>query len=171
MSPLAGSRDDVAAGRCLCGVDSGLLGEPDEALDVLFFGEAAGRAVLDALVAFALLVSGKSDSRQSNSQFVRVKSCDCAPLLEFAERAAPGVLCFVVLAAVLVEAGVSLVRALEEEIREGVLGKQGPLPVVHGWVLIDGHDLAPCAADSLHRETMSVDDTIGGTGTLDVVGT
>ena len=36
------------------------------------------------------------------------------------------------------------------------------------WVLTDGHDLAPCAANSLHRVTMSVCNVIGGTGTLGI---
>ena len=37
-----------------------------------------------------------------------------------------------------------------------------------GWVLAVRHDLylAPCAANGLHRETMSVSNVIGGTGTL-----
>ena len=37
---------------------------------------------------------------------------------------------------------------------------------VSGWVSTDRHDLAPRAADGLHRATMSVSDMIGGTGTL-----
>ena len=40
--------------------------------------------------------------------------------------------------------------------------------VCGGWVLADGHDLAPCAANSLHRVTMSVCNVIGGTGTLGI---
>ena len=49
------------------------------------------------------------------------------------------------------------------EVREGA-------PVaVSGWVLTDRHDLAPCAANGLHRATMSVSNVIGGTGTLGMV--
>ena len=40
--------------------------------------------------------------------------------------------------------------------------------VCGGWVLTDGHDLAPCAANGLHRVTMSVCNVIGGTGTLGI---
>ena len=43
---------------------------------------------------------------------------------------------------------------------------EGAPVAVSGWVLTDGHDLAPCAANSLHRETTSVNDMIGGTETL-----
>ena len=43
---------------------------------------------------------------------------------------------------------------------------EGAPVAVSGWVLTDRHDPAPCAANSLHRETMSVNDMIGGTGTL-----
>ena len=43
---------------------------------------------------------------------------------------------------------------------------EGAPVAVSGWVLTGRHDLAPCAANSLHRVTMSVNDTIGGTGTL-----
>ena len=45
---------------------------------------------------------------------------------------------------------------------------EGAPVAVSGWVLTDRHDLpvAPCAANGLHRATMSVDDVIGGTGTL-----
>ena len=32
---------------------------------------------------------------------------------------------------------------------------------VGGWVLTDRHDLAPCAANSLHRVITSVNDVIG----------
>ena len=41
---------------------------------------------------------------------------------------------------------------------------------VSGWVLTDRYDLRPCAASSLHRETMSVtrSNIIGGTGTLGI---
>ena len=46
---------------------------------------------------------------------------------------------------------------------------EGGAPVaVSGWVLTDGHDLAPCAANGLHRVTMSVCNVIGGTGTLGI---
>ena len=41
--------------------------------------------------------------------------------------------------------------------------RRNPAPV-----LTDRHDLAPCAANSLHRVTISVNDVIGGTGTLEV---
>ena len=41
---------------------------------------------------------------------------------------------------------------------------EGTPVAVSGWVLTDGHDLRPRAASSLHRETMSVSDAIGGTG-------
>ena len=37
-----------------------------------------------------------------------------------------------------------------------------------GWVLTDRHGLAPCAANSLHRETISVNNMTGGTGTLGI---
>ena len=37
---------------------------------------------------------------------------------------------------------------------------------VGGWVLTDRHDLAPYAANSLQRETISVNDVIGGTGMI-----
>ena len=43
---------------------------------------------------------------------------------------------------------------------------EGAPVAVSGWVLTDRHDLAPCAANSLHRETVSVNNVIGGTGTL-----
>ena len=43
---------------------------------------------------------------------------------------------------------------------------EGAPVAVSGWVLTDGHDLAPCAASGLHRDAMSVNDVIGGTGTL-----
>ena len=33
---------------------------------------------------------------------------------------------------------------------------EGAPVAVSGWVLTDGHDLGPCAASSLHQETMSV---------------
>ena len=39
---------------------------------------------------------------------------------------------------------------------------------VSGWVLTDRHDLAPCAANSLHRATISVNNVIGGTGTFGI---
>ena len=42
---------------------------------------------------------------------------------------------------------------------------EGAQVAVSGWVLTDRHDLAPCAANSLHRVTTSVNDVIGGTGT------
>ena len=45
---------------------------------------------------------------------------------------------------------------------------EGAPVAVSGWVLTDGHDLAPCAANSLHRGIMSVSDMIGGTGTLGI---
>ena len=32
---------------------------------------------------------------------------------------------------------------------------EGAPVAVSGWVLTDRHDLAPCAANSLHRETIS----------------
>ena len=41
---------------------------------------------------------------------------------------------------------------------------EGAPVAVSGWVLTDRHDLGPCAASSLHRETMSVSNVIGGTG-------
>ena len=43
---------------------------------------------------------------------------------------------------------------------------EGAPVAVRGWVLTDRHDLAPCAANGLHRVTTSVNDMIGGTGTL-----
>ena len=43
---------------------------------------------------------------------------------------------------------------------------EGAPVAVSGWVLADGHDLAPCAANGLHRVTTSVNDVIGGMGTL-----
>ena len=42
---------------------------------------------------------------------------------------------------------------------------EGAPVAVSGWVL-DRHDLAPCAANSLHWATISVSNIIGGTGTL-----
>ena len=45
---------------------------------------------------------------------------------------------------------------------------EGAPEAVSGWVLTDGRDLAPCAANSLHRGTMSVSNVIGGTGTLGI---
>ena len=51
---------------------------------------------------------------------------------------------------------------------------EGAPVAVSGWVLTDRHDLGPCAANSLHRGTMSVSINIsnvkiGGTGTLGIV--
>ena len=40
---------------------------------------------------------------------------------------------------------------------------EGAPVAVSGWVLADRHDLRPCAASSLHRETTSVSNVIGGT--------
>ena len=45
---------------------------------------------------------------------------------------------------------------------------EGAPVAVSGWVLTDRHDLAPCAANSLHRVTISVNNIIGGTGTLGI---
>ena len=45
---------------------------------------------------------------------------------------------------------------------------EGAPVAVSGWVLTDRHDLAPCAANSLHRATISVNNIIGGTGTLGI---
>ena len=45
---------------------------------------------------------------------------------------------------------------------------EGAPVAVSGWVLTDRHDLGPRAANSLHRETMSVSNMIGGTGTLGI---
>ena len=45
---------------------------------------------------------------------------------------------------------------------------EGAPVAVSSWVLTDGHDLGPCAASSLHRETTCVRIVIGGTGTLGV---
>ena len=45
---------------------------------------------------------------------------------------------------------------------------EGAPVAVSGWVLTDRHDLAPCAANSLHQETISVSNIIGGTGTLGI---
>ena len=39
---------------------------------------------------------------------------------------------------------------------------EGAPVAVSGWVLTDSHDLAPCAANSLHRVTISVNNTIRG---------
>ena len=39
---------------------------------------------------------------------------------------------------------------------------EGAPVAVSGWVLTDRHDVRPCAASSLHRETMSVSNVIGG---------
>ena len=47
---------------------------------------------------------------------------------------------------------------------------EGAPVAVGGWVLTDRHDLAPCAANSLHRATMSVNNVIGGTGTCGMHG-
>ena len=41
---------------------------------------------------------------------------------------------------------------------------EGAPVAVSGWVLTDRHDVRPCAASSLHRETMSVSNVIGGHG-------
>ena len=41
---------------------------------------------------------------------------------------------------------------------------EGAPVAVSGWVLTDRHDLRSCAASSLHRETISVSNIIGGTG-------
>ena len=45
---------------------------------------------------------------------------------------------------------------------------EGAPVAVSGWVLTYGHDLASCAANGLHRVTMSVSNVIGGTGTLGI---
>ena len=45
---------------------------------------------------------------------------------------------------------------------------EGAPVAVSGWVLTNRHDLAPCAANSLHRETISVNNIIGGTGTFGI---
>ena len=45
---------------------------------------------------------------------------------------------------------------------------EGAPVAVSGWVLTDRHDVRPCAASSLHRETTSVSNVIGGTGTLGI---
>ena len=45
---------------------------------------------------------------------------------------------------------------------------KGAPVAVGGWVLTDGHELAPCAANSLHRATTSVNDVTGGTGTIGI---
>ena len=39
---------------------------------------------------------------------------------------------------------------------------------VSDWVLADRHNLAPCAANSLHRANIFVNVIIGGTGTLGI---
>ena len=44
--------------------------------------------------------------------------------------------------------------------------KGAPVAVI-GGVLTDRHDLAPCAANGLHRATMSGNDVIEGMGTLE----
>ena len=41
---------------------------------------------------------------------------------------------------------------------------EGAPVAVSGWVLTDRHDRRPCAASSLHRETISVSNIIGGHG-------
>ena len=41
---------------------------------------------------------------------------------------------------------------------------EGAPVAVSGWVLTDRHDARPCAASSLHRETMSVSNVSGGHG-------
>ena len=45
---------------------------------------------------------------------------------------------------------------------------EGAPVAVSGWVLTDRHNLRPCAASSLHRETISVSNVIGGTGILGI---
>ena len=40
---------------------------------------------------------------------------------------------------------------------------EGAPVAVSGWVLTDRHDVRPCAASSLLRETISVSNIIGGT--------
>ena len=39
---------------------------------------------------------------------------------------------------------------------------EGAPVAVSSWVLTDRHDLAPCAANGLHRATISVSNIIGG---------
>ena len=41
---------------------------------------------------------------------------------------------------------------------------EGAPVAVSGWVLTDRHDVRPCAASSLHRETISVSNVIGEHG-------
>ena len=45
---------------------------------------------------------------------------------------------------------------------------EGAPVAVGGWVLTDRHGVLPCAANSLHRVTISVNNRIGGTGTLGI---
>ena len=45
---------------------------------------------------------------------------------------------------------------------------EGAPVAVSGWVLADRHDVRPCAASSLLRETISVSNIIGGTGKLGI---
>ena len=45
---------------------------------------------------------------------------------------------------------------------------EGAPVAVSGWVLTDRHDVRPCAANCLHRGTISVSNIIGGTGTLGI---
>ena len=45
---------------------------------------------------------------------------------------------------------------------------EGAPVAVGGWVLADKHDLTPFAANSLHRETISVNNVTGCTGTLGI---
>ena len=40
---------------------------------------------------------------------------------------------------------------------------EGAPVAVSAWVLTDRHNLAPCAANSLHRATVSGNNIIGGT--------
>ena len=47
-------------------------------------------------------------------------------------------------------------------------GQSAPA-AVSGWVLTDRHDLVPCAANSLYRATISVNNVIGGMGTLGIL--
>ena len=41
---------------------------------------------------------------------------------------------------------------------------EGAPVAMSGWVLVDRHDIRPCAASSLHQGTISVRNIIGGTG-------
>ena len=58
---------------------------------------------------------------------------------------------------------------VEHTVRYGMVEVcEGAQVAVSGWVLNDRHGLAPCAANSLHRATISANNIIGYMGTLGI---